>query len=140
MKRIGMALIFLGLTLSGFSQGADTLLEGRWELFKIIDNMTGDEIQPSHKTSEEFSYWIDFNLTIVKYNLEVNKCNNEIIVGKDRSIEFKYFAECTEICCDAEFSKLLTYEECTKYYIKNGETLIMVSEDRIFYFKRIERE
>jgi hypothetical protein len=137
MKRLGFTTIFLLLFCNGYAQGADTLLEGHWELFQIIDNMTGDNIKPTHKSSEKFSYWIDFNGDLVKYNLEVNKCENEIIVGKDRSIEFKFFADCSKICCDENFSELLTYTECTKYYIKKGQTLIMVSEDRIFYFSRI---
>ncbi|MBD3638315.1 MAG: hypothetical protein HUJ25_13265 [Crocinitomicaceae bacterium] len=137
MKRIGIIGMFL-LSTVAFAQGADTTLEGRWELFKIIDNMTGDEIKPTHKSADSYVYWIRFMDGLVRYNLEINTCSNEVIVGKDRSIEFKYFSECTEICCDAEFSKLLTYPECTKYYIKNDETLIMVSEDRIFYFKKSE--
>lgn len=123
---------------TGFSQGADSLLQGRWELFKIIDNLTGNELPPTHKTTEEFVYYIIFDHNIVKYNLEINKCENEIIVSQDRKIEFKYFSVCSEICCDAEFSTLLTYSDCTSYFIKNKKTLILVSEDRIFYFSKAD--
>lgn len=123
-----------------FAQGSDSQLEGKWKLFKIIDNMTGADLEITHKANEDYVYWIKFTGKFVKYNLEINKCENEIIVGKERTIEFKYFSECTEICCDEDFSKLLTYEECTKYYIKDGKTLIMVSEDRIFYFSKSENE
>lgn len=136
MKRTVVFLMLLLGTNAVFAQGADSLLQGRWILFKVIDNMTGEDFPPAHKTSEEFEYWISFTSNVVKYNLEVNKCENEIIVGKDRSIEFKYFPNCSEVCCDAEFSELLTYTDCTKYFIKEKKTLIMVSEDRIFYFSK----
>ena len=139
MKRLGIIALMLCAT-SSFGQGVDTLLEGRWELFNIIDNMSGDAIAPSHKTTEKFVYFIDFNQHIVKYNLEINKCENEVVVGKDHSIKFKYFSNCSEICCDAEFSELLTYDDCTTYYIKEKKTLIMISEDRIFYFNKVTRK
>ncbi|MCB9222689.1 MAG: hypothetical protein R2780_12245 [Crocinitomicaceae bacterium] len=135
MKKIILFIAIFGFTYS-YGQGADTLLQGKWVLFKIIDNMSGETITPSHKTTEAFEYFIEFTDNQVKYNLEVNKCENEIIVGKDRSIEFKYFSNCTSFCCDADFSNLLTYSDCTKYYIKGGKTLVLVSEDRIFYFSR----
>lgn len=137
MKRLGIIALMLWAT-SSFGQGVDTLLEGRWELFKIIDNMSGEDIAPSHKTTEAFVYFIVFNRSVVKYNLEINKCENEIVVARDHSIEFKYFSVCTEICCDDEFSLLLTYEDCTTYYIKENKTLILVSEDRIFYLNKVE--
>ena len=139
MKCLGIFFFFL-VSITAYSQGSDAGLEGRWSLFKIIDNMTGEELEITHKANPDYVYWIEFNLNNVKYNLEINTCSNEIIVGKDRSIEFRYFSECTEICCDEEFSKVLTYEECTKYYIKKDKTLIMVSEDRIFYFKKVSEE
>lgn len=139
MKIFGFVIVFLFSSFV-FAQGNDKDLEGKWILFKIIDNMTGEDVEITHKANPEYVYWMTITDNFVKYNLEINKCENEIIVGKGRTIEFKYFSECTEICCDEEFSKVLTYEECTKYYIKEGKTLIMVSEDRIFYFKRAENE
>ena len=135
MKKIIVFIALITFNLS-FGQGSDTLLQGKWILFKIIDNMTGETIIPTHKTTEAFEYYIEFYDNVVKYNLEVNKCENEIIVGKARSIEFKYFSECTKFCCDGEFSNLLTYSDCTKYYIKGEKTLVLVSEDRIFYFSK----
>ena len=137
MIKLSTALLLSFFTLFGFSQGTDSALEGKWKLFEIIDNMSGEVIKPSHKSGKtDYPYTIEFIGNTVKYNLEINKCSNEIIVEKDRSIQFKYFSECTEICCDDEFSKLLSYEDCNKYYIKEGVTLILVSEDRIFYFKK----
>ena len=103
---------------------------------KIIDNLTGDEILPSHKSKKEHTYYIDFDGENVKFNLEINTCTNSYELTGKREISFKYYDACTKICCDDEFSKLLTYEECTNYYIKNGEVLILVSEDRIFYFSK----
>jgi len=124
------------LSLSSYAQGADSLLQGRWNLFEIIDNVSGEGITPTHKGGKDYTYYIDFNGNEVNYNLEINLCSNEIEVNKNREISFKFFSSCTEMCCDDEFSKLLTYPDCTKYYIKESKTLIMVSEDRIFYFKR----
>ena len=136
MKRLWL-LGLLMLSSYSFAQGADTTLQGRWQLFQIIDNMSGANVELSHKGTDTPNYWIEFAGNTVRYKLEINTCNNEVIVGKDHSIEFKYFSECTEICCDGEFSELLSYADCTNYYIKKGQTLILVSEDRIFYFKRI---
>jgi hypothetical protein len=136
MKKLILILaLFIGSV--SFGQGADSLLQGKWNLFKIIDNMTGETIAPMHKSSKDYTYYIEFIQNFVKYNLEINKCENEVIVGKDRSIEFKYFSTCTEMCCDGDFSKILTYADCTQYYIKGGKTLILVSEDRIFYFSKV---
>jgi hypothetical protein len=130
-------LLFILLPVFSNAQGVDGELEGKWELFEIIDNMTGDVIKPAPVSSnKDFKYFIEFQDNIVKYNLDINKCSNEIIVKKDRTIEFKYFSECTEICCDEEFSKILTYEDCTNYIIKDKKTLILISEDRIFYFSK----
>jgi hypothetical protein len=137
MIKLILPFLFLVVPIFSSAQGVDDELEGKWILFEIIDNMSGEVITPTHKSSnEEFEYFIEFNGKSVRYNLEINKCTNEIIVQKDRSIEFKYFSECTEICCDEDFSKLITYEECTKYIIKDAKTLILVSEDRIFYLKK----
>lgn len=137
MKNFALIILILGTSFS-FGQGSDTLLEGKWNLFKIIDNMTGETITPTHKSSENYTYYIEFNENIVKYNLEINQCENEIVVGKDRSLEFKYFSSCTKMCCDGDFSAILSYTDCTQYYIKSGKTLVLVSEDRIFYFSRSE--
>jgi hypothetical protein len=130
-------MTILSLSLS-YGQGSDSLLQGRWELFNIIDNMTGEDITPTHKANDDYVYFIEFNDNNVKFNLEINKCDNEVVVGKDRSIAFKYFSSCTKMCCDGEFSRLLTYSECTQYFIKGDKTLVLVSEDRIFYFSRPE--
>ncbi|UKN01936.1 hypothetical protein K6119_00200 [Paracrocinitomix mangrovi] len=140
MKKIGLLLIMLISVGYANAQEIDSLLQGKWQLFNIIDNMTGKEIKPTHKskTSKDFKYTINFQDTIVTYNLEINKCDNEFKVTKDRNIEFKYFSNCTELCCDGEFSELLTYPDCTKYYIKENKVLIMVSEDRIFYFNKMK--
>ncbi|MEX1003333.1 MAG: hypothetical protein WDZ35_14535 [Crocinitomicaceae bacterium] len=124
-------------SLNSFGQGgADSLLQGRWELFEIIDNMTGEAMEPSHKSSEDYVYYIEFNDNLVKYNLEINTCTNEVVVDQNHHIEFKYFSECTKICCDDDFSKLLTYSDVNTYYIKSNTILILVSEDRIFYFRK----
>lgn len=120
------------------AQDFDSTLQGKWNLFQIIDNMTGDVILPAHKSNPEYVYYIEFNQNYVGFNLEINKCTNELVMAQDKVIEFKYFSECTEFCCDEDFSTLLSYEDCTKFYIKENKTLILVSEDRIFYFKRTE--
>ena len=135
MKLLSIISIVL-LAMSSYGQGTDSLLQGRWNLFEIIDNVSGEGITPTHKGGKDFTYYIDFNGNEVNYNLEINLCSNEVEVNKNREIAFKYFSTCTEMCCDDEFSKFLTYPDCTKYYIKESKTLIMVSEDRIFYFKR----
>jgi len=137
MIKLFCPILFILLPIFSHGQGSDGELEGKWVLFEIIDNMTGNVIKPAPVSSnKDFEYFINFQGNIVKYNLDINKCSNEIIVKKDRTIEFKYFSECTEICCDEEFSNYLSYEDCTKYIIKDKKTLILISEDRIFYFSK----
>jgi hypothetical protein len=133
-------VLFIFLCLLSFgslqAQMNDSLLIGDWDLIKIIDNFTGDEILPAKKKAD-FQYTISFyEDSLVKFNLEVNKCRNSYILPQKNQIKFLYYAECTKICCDKEFSELLMYEECTNYYIKNGNVLVLVSEDRIYYFSR----
>lgn len=139
IKFFSLLIVLFCFNIS-FSQGIDKELEGSWQLFEIIDNMTGEAMKPSHKSADNYLYYVKFNAGSFSYNLEVNKCTNEYIAKKDRTIEFKYFSACTEICCDEEFSKLLTYDEVNKYYIKEGKTLILVSENRIFYLSKMELE
>lgn len=122
------------------AQYIDSLLPGKWELFKIMDNLTGTEaiIEKPH---EDFKYTLSFSEdSVVKYNLELNKCNSQYVLPAKNQIEFLYFPVCTEICCDRDFSSYLTYDECTTYYLKNENLLVLVSEDRIFYFNRILHE
>ncbi len=114
----------------------DSLLQGKWELFKIIDNMTGEEILPSHKSNAEHIYYINFAQGDVSFNLEMNTCTNEYNLGLDNEFSFKYYDSCSKICCDGDFSKNLNYEDCTKYFLKNINILVLVSEDRIYYFNR----
>ncbi|MBK6950495.1 MAG: hypothetical protein IPO32_07970 [Crocinitomicaceae bacterium] len=121
------------------AQLSDSLLQGQWNLFKIIDNLTGDELAPPVHTNPDFKYYISFGEdSLVKFNLEINKCGNSYTLPATHQIKFLFYSECTKICCDKEFSALLTYEDCTNYYIKNDNTLILVSEDRMYYFKRAE--
>lgn len=137
------ALFIILFSLNGFSQGKENQLNGKWQLDEIIDVMTGDVIQPSHATAEDFSYYISFNDGKMDYNLETNKCTNEYTIEaseKLTKIDITYFSSCTELCCDQEFSELLTYDKVTEYYIKMGETLVLLSKDRIFYLSRIEEE
>jgi hypothetical protein len=142
MKKLTV-LILIAFCLPSFGQGKDAKLQGKWILFEVIDNTSGLTVPLTHKGGlSDFSYYIEFRDSLVKYNLELNKCNNQFTVNKKREIEFKYFSSCTEFCCDGDFSVLLNYEECTKYFIKQGnskeakQTLIMISEDRIFYFRK----
>ncbi len=135
MKRIAFITIMCWGAMS-FAQGKDKQLIGDWQLFEIIDNLTGLTVPITHKSSDSAIYKIQFEESKVRYNMEINKCENEYFVSKDGTIEFKYFSACSEFCCDGDFSTLLTYDEATKYYIKEGRTLILVSEDRIFYFKK----
>lgn len=130
-------LLLLLIIASGqnFAQ-TDSSLIGRWTLTKIIDNMTGNEILPTHKANPDYVYYIEFDGSGVKFNKEINTCTNVYEIPEKREIKFKYYDSCSKICCDADFSTLLTYEECTNYYIKKEDTLVLVSEDRIFYFKR----
>jgi len=132
MKSILLALFIS----SGFCYATepDSLLLGEWELFKIIDNMTGDEIIPP-KPNADFEFYIVFQDSTVGFNLEINKCGNSYQIKGLNQIEFLYYDECTLICCDKHFSLLLTYEACTGYYIRNN-TLVLVSEERIFYFSK----
>jgi hypothetical protein len=135
-KLILFVLMAIGI-VSGpavYSQN-DTLLAGKWNLFKIIDNMTGNEITPV-TPREDFKFWISFEGETVRYNREINKCKNTYKIIGPHMIKFLYYDECTEICCDKEFSQILTYEECTGFFIKDPNTLVLVSEDRIFYFSR----
>jgi hypothetical protein len=126
------ALIAAGSTAQAQN---DSLLAGKWNLFKIIDNMTGNEIVPV-TPNEDFKFWISFEGEMIRYNREINKCSNTYKIIGAHMIKFVYYDECTEICCDKEFSEMLTYEECTGFYIKDPNTLVLVSEDRIFYFSR----
>src|SRR5688572_9442717 len=136
MRTIGFALLYFLSIGSLRAQETDSLLTGHWELIKIIDNFTGDEIQPAKRKSD-FQYTLSFyEDSLVKFNLEVNKCQNNYVLNQKNQIKFLYYAECTKICCDKEFSELLMYEECTSYYIKNGNVLVLVSDDRIYYFNR----
>ena len=138
-----LLFIFILSSILSFGQGKDQKLQGKWVLFEVIDNTTGLTVPITHKSDLDYTYYIEFIDTLVKYNLEVNKCENEFSVNKKREIEFKYFSTCTEFCCDDEFSGLLNYEECTKYFIKEPktedakQTLVMISEERIFYFKKV---
>lgn len=131
-------LLFICLTSRmSAAQFTDSLLFGNWELHKIIDNLTGDELTPPKKKADfafQLSFYEDGR---AKFNLEINKCGNTYTLPAKNQIKFLYYAECTKICCDKEFSELLTYEDCTSYYIKNADVLVLVSEDRIYYFNRL---
>ena len=140
MIRTIILSFFTIISTLSLAQKLDKDLEGSWQLFEIIDNMTGDVIKPSHKSNDNHLYYIKFSEGHMHFNLEVNKCSNEYTVEKDRTIAFTYFDTCTEICCDSDFSTLLTYSEANKFYIKENKTLILVSENRIFYFFRLELE
>ena len=133
-KPVFLFAVVLLVSVSGTAQ-QDSLLTGKWNLFKIIDNMTGTEIVPV-KPTDDFNFWISFEGDIADYNHEINKCNNTFKIIGPHMIKFLYYDECTQICCDKDFSKLLTYEECTGYFIRDPNTLVLVSEDRIFYFSR----
>lgn len=135
MMRIIIITLLIALAGNTFSQ-TDSSLVGKWHLIKIIDNMTGSEILPTHKSNPDHVYYIEFDGSNVKFNKEINTCSNSYELPGKREINFKYYDSCTKICCDGDFSKLLTYEQCSNYFIKNNETLILVSEDRIFYFKK----
>jgi hypothetical protein len=139
MKNFILIIVAL-ISLGAKGQQTDSLLTGKWELFKIIDNLTGTEITPPVKQENpNFKFYISFaEDSLVKFNLEINKCGNSYKIPAPHQIKFLFYSECTKICCDKEFSALLTYEDCTNYYIKNDNTLILVSEDRMYYFKRAE--
>lgn len=129
-----LSLISLISILSKAQQ--DSALAGTWNLFKIIDNMTGDEILPP-SDKPNFRYTLTFADSVLKYNLDINKCNLDYLITGPHEITFPHYSECTLICCDKEFSALLTYEECNRYYIKNEHILVLISEDRIFYFSNL---
>lgn len=137
MKLFKLTIILLSFSFSGFTQSTDSLLIGEWQLFKIIDNMTGIEIPITHKSLENPSYIIKFDGTGVWFNLEINKCTNSYTITGRNKIEFTYYDSCTEICCDESFSEYLTYDQCTGYYIQQKNRLILVSEDRMYYFTRV---
>lgn len=139
MNKLIALYFFVIFSLAGFSQDSTNTLDGSWRLDEIIDVMTGDVIQPNHKTSEDFKFYIKFNNGVVNYNLEINSCSNEYTIEEGEKltkISFTYFSTCTEICCDHEFSELLTYDKVSEYYIKKGEILVLLSKERIFYFSR----
>ena len=134
MKKI---LFFLSFQISvSMAQYQDSLIFGKWYLTKVIDNLTGNEIVPGLQSNEE-PYFIEFSDdSTCRHNLEVNRCKNEFRLLSKNQIKFLYYAECGEVCCDGEFSSLLLYEDCTAYYIKDKNTLLLVSEDRVYYFRR----
>lgn len=137
MRILGV-LFFLSVSLVGKTQITDSLLLGNWELTRIIDNLTGEEITPPKKRADQ-SFVISFYTdSLVKFNLEINKCSNSYVLPQKNQIKFLFYAECTKICCDNEFSELLMYEDCTSYYIKDKSVLLLVSEDRVYYFDRRE--
>jgi len=115
----------------------DDRILGTWHLFKMIENLSGEEIIPP-KPHDDFQFAITFQDSIVKFNLEINKCENSYAITGKHQIKFLYYDECTKICCDKYFSTLLIYEHCTNYYIVNEKTLVLTSEDRIFYFSKAE--
>ena len=142
IRLLALPILILSMS-SGFSQGKQNQLEGTWQLDEIIDVMTGDVIQPSHESADNFFYYVRFNEGKLDYNLETNKCSNEYTIEggeKLTKITFTYFSSCTEICCDHEFSELLTYDKVSEYYIKKGEVLVLLSKERIFYLSRTESE
>jgi len=136
MMKILISLLFAVSFLQfSFASEPDSLLIGKWNLFKIIDNLSGDEIIPPLPHAD-FKFYISFQDSIVDFNLEINKCENSFLITGLHQIKFLYYDECTKICCDKNFSTLLTYEACTGYYVRNDNTLVLVSEERIFYFSR----
>ena len=135
MKKLLFLVLLLG-AINARAQFKDSLLIGQWQLDKVLVTFTGEEIAPPKKKSD-FQFTLAFyEDSLVKFNLEINKCSNSYITPAKNQIKFLYYAECTLICCDKEFSELLTYEDCTTYYIKDNNILILVSEDRIYYFNR----
>ena len=134
-KLLGAFIIAISLSQTSFATETDSLLLGKWNLFKIIENLSGDEIIPP-ATTDGFKFYISFQDSLVDFNLEINKCGNSYAVVGLHQIKFLYYAECTLICCDHHFSSLLDYESCTNYYVRNDNTLVLVSEERIFYFSR----
>ena len=137
MKELLLLFALACCHVNGLTQGKDEELIGEWHLFEIIDNLTGQTTPITHQSNDSIVYKINFSDIKVRFNKEINKCENEYLVKKDGSIEFKYFSSCSEFCCDGEFSELLTYDEATKYFIKEGRTLILISEDRIFYLRKL---
>ena len=137
MKKIFiLSLLFIGT--NSLTQEIDSLLLGRWHLTKFIENMTGDEIIPP-KAHEDFVFYIEFGDSLVNFNLEINKCENVYKIIGEHQLKFLYYDECTKICCDQFFSTLLTYEQCTNYYLKSTDVLVLVCEDRIFYFAKAKQ-
>lgn len=136
MKKTFFLLSLITLSYNAFTHETDSLLLGRWNLIKFIDNMTGDEIIPP-KAHEDFVFFIEFSDSLVNFNLEINKCENTYKIIGEHQIKFLYYDECTKICCDQYFSTLLTYEQCTHYYLKSNDVLVLVCEDRVFYFSRM---
>lgn len=118
------------------SLSTDSLLQDRWKLSKIIDIMTGSEILPTHKSNKPYLYYIEFYNGEVSFNLEINTCGNSYKITNKNEIEFEFYNTCTKICCDSDFSALLNYDSCTKFFIKNINTLVLISDERIYYFKR----
>jgi hypothetical protein len=138
MRKV-LVLLLAVTSFQANAQLTDSLLIGKWNLFKTIDNLTGDEMAPPVQANPDFQFYITFTEdSLVKFNLEINKCGNNYTIPAPHQIKFLFYSECTKICCDKEFSALLTYEDCANYYIKNDNTLILVSEDRMYYFKRAE--
>lgn len=115
----------------------DTALIGKWNLFKIIDNMTGNEVMPT-APNENFKFFIEFeNEVEVDFNMVANLCENGYSIVGLHQIKFLFFDECTKICCESpDVTALLTYSECTQYFVMDDKTLVLVSEERIFYFSR----
>jgi len=135
MKFLCSLFFVVSISQSSTASETDSLLLGKWNLFKIIDNLSGNEIIPPVPNAD-FKFYISFQDSIVDFNLEINKCENSFSIKGLHQIKFLYYDECTKICCDQNFSSLLTYESCTGYYVINDNTLVLVSEERIFYFSR----
>lgn len=140
IKKLIFSLCFLAIG-HAFSQkdslSLDSLLQDRWELFKIIDNMTGAEILPSHKSQSDFVYYIEFFKGNLRYNTEMNTCTNVYEISGKNEINFEFYDSCTKICCDEEFSEYLSFEDCNRFFIKSVNVLVLISEDRIYYFNRV---
>ncbi len=136
-----MRLLWIGLLLissKSFGQYTDNQLYGKWTLFRVIDNLTGQEIEPP-KPHSKFEYYVIFRQdSIMTFNLEVNKCKNTFYLPDTNQIAFRYYDECTEICCDRDFSSKLIYQDCFAYVIKSSQVLVLFSEDFTYYFTRSE--
>ena len=109
----------------GENNQQDPTLIGKWKLIKI-DNKT---------ISSKKKYYLEFSKSKIQFNTTKNTCAITQWKTKEGIIEYETKAvECTELCCDDDFSKTLQYNGA--YSVLELNLLTISNNNNTYYFKR----